>query len=50
MFTHADAQPGQKGLTALWYVAPEWNVECGDETLFYDSGKDAVAVVTPRLV
>lgn len=48
LFTHTDALPGQKGLTALWYIAPEWNVEWGGETLFYDSGLDAVAVVTPR--
>ncbi|HEX7325618.1 MAG TPA: 2OG-Fe(II) oxygenase [Rhodanobacteraceae bacterium] len=48
LFTHTDALPGHRGLTALWYVAPEWNVEWGGETLFYDSGMDAVACVTPR--
>ena len=48
LFTHTDAQPEQKRLTALWYIAPEWNVEWGGETLFYDSGMDAVAVVAPR--
>lgn len=48
LFTHTDALPGQKGLTALWYIAPEWNVEWGGETLFYDSGMDAVAVVAPK--
>lgn len=48
LFTHTDAQPGQKGLTALWYIAPDWNVEWGGETLFYDSEMDAVAVVTPK--
>lgn len=48
LFTHTDALPGQKGLTALWYIAPEWNVEWGGETLFYDANMDAVAVVSPK--
>ncbi len=48
LFTHTDAQPNQKGLTALWYIAPEWNVEWGGETLFYDSNMDAEAAVTPK--
>lgn len=48
LFTHTDARPGRKGLTALWYIAPEWHAEWGGETLFYDSSMDAVAVVTPR--
>ena len=48
LFTHTDAQPGQKGLTALWYIAPEWNVEWGGETLFYNTNMDAEAVVTPK--
>lgn len=48
LFTHTDAQPGRKGLTALWYIAPEWNVEWGGETLFYNSQMDAEAAVTPK--
>jgi hypothetical protein len=48
LFTHTDVEPGGKGLTALWYIAPEWNVEWGGETLFYNSGHDAEAVVTPK--
>ncbi|MGH8126255.1 MAG: 2OG-Fe(II) oxygenase [Rhodanobacteraceae bacterium] len=48
LFTHTDAKPGRKGLTALWYIAPEWNVEWGGETLFYNKDQDAEAVVTPR--
>lgn len=48
LFTHTDSQPGQRGLTALWYVAPEWDVEWGGETMFYDSRQDAVAAVTPK--
>jgi len=48
LFTHTDSLPGEKGLTALWYIASEWNVEWGGETLFYDSNMDAVAVVSPK--
>jgi hypothetical protein len=48
LFTHTDALPGQQGLTALWYIAPEWNVEWGGETLFYNSNMDAEAAVTPK--
>lgn len=48
LFTHVDALPGEKGLTALWYIAPEWDVEWGGETVFYNSQKDAEAVVTPK--
>jgi Rps23 Pro-64 3,4-dihydroxylase Tpa1-like proline 4-hydroxylase len=39
---------GKQGLTALWYVAPEWNVEWGGETMLYNRDQDAVACVTPR--
>lgn len=48
LFTHTDAQPGRPGLTALWYIAPEWNVEWGGETLFYNDDHDAITAVTPR--
>lgn len=48
LFTHTDVAAGKRGLTALWYVAPEWNVEWGGETMFYDEHRDAVACVTPR--
>lgn len=48
LFTHTDSVPGHKGLTALWYIAPEWNVEWGGETLFYNSKQDAEAAVTPK--
>ena len=48
LFTHTDAQPGSRGLTALWFIAPEWNVEWGGETLFFDSSLDARVAVSPR--
>jgi len=48
LFTHTDAQPDTRGLTALWFIAPEWNVEWGGETLFFDAGMDAQIAVSPR--
>ncbi|MGH8234031.1 MAG: 2OG-Fe(II) oxygenase [Rhodanobacteraceae bacterium] len=48
LFTHTDCRPEERDLTALWYIAPEWSVEWGGETLFFNSQMDAEAVVTPR--
>ncbi|MGH8282713.1 MAG: 2OG-Fe(II) oxygenase [Gammaproteobacteria bacterium] len=48
LFTHTDCLPGARELTALWFIAPEWNVEWGGETLFFDSGMDAQLAVSPR--
>jgi hypothetical protein len=48
LFTHTDVHEGKEGLTALWYIAPEWNVEWGGETMLYDRNQDAVACITPR--
>lgn len=48
LFTHTDCRPEEKDLTALWYIAPEWNVEWGGETLFYNSQMDAEVVVSPK--
>jgi SM-20-related protein len=48
LFTHTDCEPDAMDLTALWYIAPEWDVEWGGETLFYNSTKDAEFAVTPR--
>jgi SM-20-related protein len=48
LFTHTDCAPGAGELTALWFIAPNWNVEWGGETLFFDSSMDAQVVVSPR--
>jgi hypothetical protein len=48
LFTHTDAQPGSHELTALWFIALEWNPEWGGETLFFNSKMDAEFVVSPR--
>lgn len=48
LFTHTDCEPGAKDLTALWFIAPHWDVEWGGETLFFNSNLDAEVVVSPR--
>jgi len=48
LFTHTDAQPGSLEITALWFIAPDWNVEWGGETLFFDSSMDAQVAVSPK--
>jgi Rps23 Pro-64 3,4-dihydroxylase Tpa1-like proline 4-hydroxylase len=48
LLTHTDSRPGEQGLTALWYIAPMWDVEWGGETLFFNSKMDAEVVVSPR--
>jgi SM-20-related protein len=48
LFTHTDCEPGTSDLTALWYVAPNWDVEWGGETLFYNRQHDAEVAVTPK--
>ncbi|HYB32079.1 MAG TPA: 2OG-Fe(II) oxygenase [Steroidobacteraceae bacterium] len=48
LFIHTDCPPGAGELTALWFIAPEWNVEWGGETVFFDSSMDAQVVVSPR--
>ena len=48
LFTHTDCPPGAGELTALWFITPEWNVEWGGETLFFDSSMDAQVAVSPR--
>lgn len=48
LFTHTDCLPEGYELTALWYIAPEWNVEWGGETLFFNSSMDAQVAVTPH--
>jgi hypothetical protein len=48
LFTHTDAMPGSHELTALWFVAREWDLEWGGETLFFNSREDAEFVASPR--
>jgi hypothetical protein len=48
LFTHTDCHPGTNHLTALWFIAREWDMEWGGETLFFNSKQDAEFVVSPR--
>jgi len=48
LFTHTDSEPDVADLTALWYIAPRWDVEWGGETLLFNSDGDAEFVVSPR--
>ena len=48
LFTHTDAMPGSRELTALWFLAKEWNVEWGGETLFFNENEDAEFVASPK--
>lgn len=48
LFIHTDCKPGDDEITALWFIAREWNPEWGGETLFFNSAMDAEFVVSPR--
>lgn len=48
LFTHTDCLPDAHELTALWFIARQWDVEWGGETLFFNGEMDAECVVTPR--
>ena len=48
LLTHVDALPNARELTALWFVAEQWETEWGGETLFYDDAGDAQIAVSPR--
>lgn len=48
LFTHTDSLPEQDDLTALWFIAPEWNAEWGGETLFFNAEMDVEVAVSPK--
>lgn len=48
LFTHTDTRPGMVGMTALWFIAPQWDIEWGGETLLFNSEGDAEFAVSPR--
>jgi hypothetical protein len=48
LFTHTDSQPGAREFTALWYIAPAWDVEWGGETVLFNKERDAEVAVTPK--
>lgn len=48
LFTHTDCHPDARGLTALWFLAMDWEPEWGGETLFFDSTGDAMFCASPK--
>tara|TARA_Y100000310_G_scaffold344864_1_gene460098 strand:- start:6291 stop:6854 length:564 start_codon:yes stop_codon:yes gene_type:complete len=48
LFTHTDCAPDANEFTVLVYIAPEWNIEWGGETLFYNSDDDCIFACTPK--
>jgi Rps23 Pro-64 3,4-dihydroxylase Tpa1-like proline 4-hydroxylase len=48
LFTHTDCLPEADELTVLVYLCPEWDIEWGGETLFYNEHDDCVFASTPK--
>lgn len=48
LYTHTDCQPGQRQLTALWFLSTHWEPEWGGETMFFDSSGDAMFCTSPK--
>ena len=48
LYSHVDALPEARELTALWFLCEQWDPEWGGETLFFDSAGDAQIAVSPR--
>ncbi|MBT0584858.1 2OG-Fe(II) oxygenase [Alteromonas oceanisediminis] len=48
LFTHTDCLPSSNEMTALVYVAPEWDIEWGGETLFFNKNDDCAFACTPK--
>lgn len=48
LYTHTDCQPGQREITALWFLSTQWEPEWGGETMFFDASGDAMFCVSPK--
>lgn len=48
LFSHTDCLPESDELTVLVYLCPEWDIEWGGETLFYNNEDDCVFACTPK--
>jgi SM-20-related protein len=48
LFTHTDCLPDAKELTVLVYVCPQWDIEWGGETLFFNTEDDCAFACTPK--
>lgn len=48
LFTHTDCLPEQHDVTALWYLARDWDLEWGGETVFFTDAGEIACAVRPR--
>ena len=48
LFTHTDCLPESDEMTALVYACPEWDIEWGGETLFFNNNDDCAYACTPK--
>jgi hypothetical protein len=48
LYTHSDCTPDKRELTALWFMALQWDPEWGGETMFFDGTGDAMFCASPR--
>jgi SM-20-related protein len=47
-YTHRDCSAHRDHVTVLYYVDPDWQMDWGGETIFYDDDYESQLVVTPR--
>jgi len=48
LFTHTDCLPDSNELTVLVYICPQWDIEWGGETLFFNTEDDCAFACTPK--
>ena len=48
LFTHTDCEPSADEFTVLAYISPEWNIEWGGETLFFNDQDDCLFACSPK--
>ncbi|MCW8107684.1 2OG-Fe(II) oxygenase [Alteromonas ponticola] len=48
LFTHTDCMPDADELTVLIYMMPQWDIEWGGETLFFNNQDDCMFACTPK--
>lgn len=48
LLPHRDAMPGQRDVTALWYLNSEWDMAWGGATQFFDEATATAISVLPR--
>jgi SM-20-related protein len=46
MFSHHDSTV--KEITCLWYMVPQWHIDWGGETVFYDKNEEIALACVPK--